>query len=128
MNIGAMVAINAAATATRARAALVDAFRLSGATAPERARPLVDLGITLPNDSLTELLRTGVVRGVDSRGRPVVPGDSDARAKLFFLDEVAFVRQRDRPSGGHGARALALIIGVILLLTGILVAIGASGS
>ena len=68
MNHGAMIAIHAAAAAAKARSDVLDAFRVRGATAPDRARPLYDLGLALDNAALREFFAAGILRGVDARG------------------------------------------------------------
>ena len=134
MTHGAMIAIHAAAAAARARTHALDAFRVRGATAPERARPLVDLGLTADDRALRGLLAEGVVRAVDARGRATVIGDDFARVAGYYLDEAAFVAQRDR--GGSGgperartrARILAVLAAALAALgAGLLLSLGRGG-
>lgn len=118
MNHGAMIAIHAAAAAAKARADVLDAFRVTGATAPERARGLHDLGLQLDNHALREFFTSGVLRAVDARGRAVIAGEMSGAGDRFYLDEAAFIADRD---GAHGAAqrqagvAIAVVFGVLLL-------------
>jgi hypothetical protein len=43
---GAMIAVHAAHAAAQAQARVLDAFRVRNATAPERALPLAELGLS----------------------------------------------------------------------------------
>lgn len=112
MNPAVMIAVNAAAAA-KARTRILDAFRVHGATAPERARPLGELGLSPQDRSLARCINVGVVRGVDASGRPVVIGDVTARVNGFYLDQVAYVEQRDRPN--RPGKQLRLVILVLFL-------------
>jgi hypothetical protein len=99
---GALVAILVAAHAQRVQA-VTDAFRLAGATAPERARSLAALGVTHTAEA-AELANAGVlVRG---------PGRDS-----WYLSEAAVVARRKA-----GPRMSRTALGVIILL---LVATGA---
>lgn len=123
MTHGAMVAIHAAqAAAAQARARVIDAFRVQGATAPERARPLAELGIAETDSALKPLLEHGLVRAVDARGRAIIQGSTVGRASGFYLDEAAVIAQRDRKRT-TGRRAVWLLIAVLgalgLLLLGV---------
>ena len=65
MTHGAMIAAHAAhAAAVRARTAVLDAMRVQGATAPERAHPLVELGLSADSAALREWLARRDPRGV----------------------------------------------------------------
>jgi hypothetical protein len=122
MNHGAMIAIHAAAAAAKARSDVLDAFRLHGATAPDRARPLHDLGLALDDRALREFFASGVLRGVDARGRAVMAGEMSGAGDRFYLDEAAFIAQRDGSVGTIRSRQLLLIaFGVGLLLLGLVV-------
>ena len=117
MTHGAMIAAHAAhAAAARARTAVLDAMRVQGATAPERARPLAELGLSADSAALREWMARGVIRSVDSRGRPTVLGDSYASATGFYLDETAYIAQRDRGVSRRRVHALALLALALLLL------------
>lgn len=118
MNHGAMIAIRAAAAAAKARTEVLDTFRLKDATAPDRARALHDLGLPLDSRALRELFESGVLRGVDSRGRPLIEGGMAGAGDRFYLDEAAFVARRDGAGGGMRRRqliAVAAALGVLLL-------------
>jgi hypothetical protein len=110
MNPGVMVAIHAAAAAQKAKTDALDAFRVHGATAAERARPLRDLGLTLETDAVAKLIESGVVRGVDSRGRLTVLGDSIDRVEGYYLDEVAFIANRDGTDRRTNSSAVKWVI------------------
>ncbi len=122
MNPGVMVAIHAAAAAQKAKTAALDAFRVHGATAPERARSLRDLGLDLGNDAVAKLIETGVIRGVDSRGRLTVLGDSIDRVEGYYLDEAAFIANRDGTDGTRSRKQAWLI--AIAILVAVAVAMG----
>ncbi len=117
MNPGVMVAIHAATTAAaaaKAKTEALDAFRLRGATAPERACRLPELGLAADNHALNELIQTGVIRGVDSRNRLTVLGDSVDRVAGYYLDEAAYIAHRDGKN--KTTRKESVWIAVILLL------------
>ena len=122
MNHGAMIAIHAAAAAAKARSDVLDAFRVRGATAPDRARPLYDLGLALDNAALREFFAAGILRGVDARGRAVMAGEMSGAGDRFYLDEAAFIAERDGTAGTVRSRQVLLIaFGVGLLLLGLVV-------
>ena len=103
---GALVAILAAAHAQRVQA-VTDAFRIAGATAPERARTLEALNVTHAAEA-AELARVGVL----------VPGPE---RDSWYLSEAAVVARRE--AGARiGSRALVLIL-LLLAVVGA-VAIG----
>lgn len=115
---GAMIAIHAAAAAKR-RTNVLDAFRVHGATAPDRARPLSELGISSEEPALAEMMSTGVIRAVDGRGRPAVLGDPMSRVEGFYLDEATFVASRDgRTMSRSDIRAILVIVALVLLFLG----------
>ena len=114
----ALMAAHVARVAAKAREKVLDAFRLRGATAPERAVRLTELGLASDDEALTAFIASGVVRGVDSRGRPAVIGYEDSRAETYYLDEGAWIAARDRRTSSE-SRAVAivlLVVGLILLL------------
>ncbi len=121
MNPGAWVAIHAATTAAAAQKAktrVLDCFRSHDATAPDRARALPELGLAEDDKAVSELLSAGVVRGVDSRGRPTVIGDSIDRVSGYYLDEVAFITLRDaknRPSSRGTVVAVFIVTALVVL-------------
>ncbi len=91
---GALIAILAAQAQAERRA--FEAFRVAGATSPERARGLEALGIA-DSVGLRTLIKRGLVR--------------EAEAGLFWLDERA-VAERSRPPRGL-VRMLILVLVVI---------------
>ena len=123
----AMIAVHAANAAAQAQAKVLDAFRVRSATAPERALPLAELGLSSADRTLGALIASGVVRAVDSRGRPAVIGHESARPAGFYLDEGAYISQRDRrtqTSRRVVLVALAVLFGTFAILIGILAARG----
>ncbi|MDF1505632.1 hypothetical protein [Roseisolibacter sp. H3M3-2] len=103
-NAGAMVAIMAAARARRVQE-VMDAFRLAGATAPERARTLTALGV-VHDAELATLAEEGVV----------VQGPQPG---TWYLSEPAVVARRDR----RPTRAVWLVVAVLFALTAVLVGV-----
>jgi hypothetical protein len=116
----AIIAAHAAKAATTARTRILDAFRLRDATAPERALPLAELGLAVDDRYLAEYIRSGVIRGVDSRDRPAVIGYEHVRIGGYFLDERACIAERDRHAGAGTSRqrriALALLFWMFVIL------------
>jgi hypothetical protein len=95
---GAVVAIAAAARARRIRE-VTDAFRLAGATAPERAQSLATLGVTHAS-AADELARAGVL--VAGPGRDT-----------WYLSEAAVIARRD----ARVPRKLLVVLVIVLLAT-----------
>ena len=117
MPYAAMIAVQAANAAKKERQRIIDAFRLQGATSSERARPLAELGIPMSDSALAAFIRAGVIRGVDTRGRPAVMGHEDARIGAYYLDENAYIEHRDRSEAGSpGARKAMMWLAIVLLL------------
>ena len=117
-----MVAIHAATTAAaaaKARTQALDAFRLRGATAPERACPLPELGLAADNDALNELIQKGVIRGVDSRNRLTVLGDSVDRVAGYYLDEGAYIAHRDGKDKTTRKEAAWVVLILLLAVAGV---------
>ena len=107
MSGGALVAILAAAHAQRLQA-VTDAFRIAGATAPERARTLRALGIAHAAEA-AELARVGVL----------VPGPE---RDSWYLSEAAVVARRN--AGVRiGSRALVLIMLLLVVVGAIAVGV-----
>jgi hypothetical protein len=104
---GAAVAVIAAAHAQRIQA-VTDAFRVAGATAPERARPLAALGIT-HESAVAELARAGVLL----RG----PGHD-----TWYLSEAAVVARRNARRNVPRAVLVVLIVllAVLAIAAGVL--------
>ena len=95
--------IAAAAAARRRRQnEVLDCFRIAGATAPERAKPVDQLGLRETRE-MTALMERQILR----------PG---LRTGTWYLDEAAYAAHRDerRP-----VRVMA-IVAVLLVLAGIL--------
>lgn len=98
MGTGAVIAVAAAAKRRRMNA-ILDAFRLAGATAPERAISTADLGLS-GSSELDDLMTRGVI----------VAG---SRGGSWYLSEADFAEYRDeRP-----ARAMRVLSLVLLALT-----------
>lgn len=110
-----MVAVHAAQAAAKAREKVVDAFRLRGATAAERALPLNELGLASDDRVVGALVESGVVRGVDRRGRPAVIGYEESRVEGYYLDEAAVISARDRASGSS-TRVAVIVLGIVAVL------------
>src|SRR4051812_48429953 len=102
MGGGAVVAAAVAARERRIQE-VVDAFRIAGATAPDRARSMMELAV--PSfDEAELLLQEGII----------VPGP---REGTFYLSEMAFIsRRRTRKS-----RVKILIVSAVILLVGLIV-------
>ena len=98
MGTGAVIAAAAAAKRRRTNA-ILDAFRLADATAPERAVSTESLGLSGSRE-LDDLVTSGVV----------VTGP---RAGTWYLSEAAFVEQRDQ----RPARAMRVLSIVLVALT-----------
>lgn len=118
MNAG-LIAAQASAAAAKARQNVLDSFRLRGATAPERARTLRELGLDRDMSALDALLKQGVVRGIDNRGRPAEHSESRGRYDGYFLDESAFVAHRDSSHTSSQKQAVV----VLAIITALLVAV-----
>lgn len=102
--IPVMIAVHAAQQ-QEAEAAVLDAFRLAGATAPERAQPLARLNL-VHGDAITRLEERGLLRAT-GRDR-------------YYLDEAAVVARRT----GTSTSTAAWIIGGLLVLSVLLVVVG----
>lgn len=107
-----MIAVHAAAAAARERTRVLDAFRIKDATAPERARSLAELGLASDDRTTAGLVQSGVIRGVDTRGRPTVLGDEFVHPRAFYLDETSAIADRDRGFGNLRRRKLLLVFAV----------------
>ena len=81
--------------------AVVDAFRIAGATAPARAQSLDRLGLA-DGDAVARLAVRGVLRGV-VRNR-------------YFLDESAVIAERAGAGGRRPPPGLILVLGLLLLV------------
>src|SRR5688572_33505249 len=118
MNHGAMVAIHAATTAAaaaKARTQVLDAFRMRDATAPGRARTLAEVGVR-DEHALRALIEAGVVRGVDSRGRLTVLGDSVDRVEGYYLDEAAYIAHRDGTDRKASRKAAVVVVCILIAI------------
>ena len=105
MTAGTWIAVASMAKARRI-AETLDRFRLAGATAPERARPLDALGVATGAE-VDALALTGVLV-------------HDVAAGGWWLDEAAWVAHRDRR---QPRKAVRLLLGFVALLL-FIVAIG----
>jgi hypothetical protein len=106
MSNGGFVAIIAAAHA-KAIQRVVDAFRLAGATAADRARSLTDLSLA-EDAAVAELRKAGVIK----------PG---AARDSWYLDEAAYIVRRD--AGPKKAVIVVLVLISLLLLVAIVMVI-----
>ena len=114
-----MVAIHVAAAATKARCKVMDSFRLAGATAAERARPIAELGVDPGDRYLAEFVAQGVIRGVDRRGRPVVIGDEYNAAESYWLDEAAVIANREGRANRESRKAAIVVLAILLVFAGV---------
>jgi hypothetical protein len=106
MGGGAVIAAAAAARRRRRREVL-DGFRIAGATAPERARRVDELGLRESRE-LAELAESGVL----------IQGP---RRDSWYLDEATYVAYRDarelRPVRAMVVVALLLVlVGTVLVM------------
>lgn len=106
MSGGAVVAAAAAARRRRTQRVL-DAFRIAGATAPERAQSLESLGLS-PTDELTELIDAGVLDRGDR--------------ELWYLNEGAYVAHRDARRVRIG-RVMVIVLGCAVFVLGALLGV-----
>jgi hypothetical protein len=102
MSGGAVVAAAAAARRRRLQAVL-DAFRIADATAPERARTLASIG-TADSAELTYLIDSGVVAAGRSQGS-------------WYLNEGAYVAHRDAKRV-HIRRRMVILLGCVVFILG----------
>jgi hypothetical protein len=102
MGGGAVVAIAAAARARRIQE-IVDAFRLAGATTPDRATSCAAVGVDTSQSELKELVRDGVLTQIGGSNR-------------LYLDESAYIVRRD----DRRDRAKLLMLMVVLIVTGMI--------
>ena len=98
--MGAVVAAAAAARLRRIQQT-VDAFRLAGATAPDRSRRLEDVGV-MEDGETRDLIVDGVL----------LPGPHEG---TYYLSEVAYIYQRD---ARRGRLKVVMVVMVALLLLG----------
>ena len=104
MTTGALLVANAAAGRARRLVAVLDAFRLAGATAPERARPLQQLGLTQSDEVIALARQHVLVHELATDG--------------WYLDEAAYIAQRDvRPK--RAVRLLLVFVGIALAIVGV---------
>ena len=101
----AVLAASAAAAAARAERRHVDALRVTGATAPERAVQLEQLGL-VRDEAFKRLTARGVVREAARGG--------------VYLDEAAVIAHRDRPPASP--RVLLAVVGGLLAALGAVLA------
>lgn len=104
MSTGALIAASAAAGRARRTGAVLDAFRVAGATAPERAMTLQALGLT-QSPEIIALARQHVLL-------------HDPGSDAWYLSEAAYIAQRDvKPK--RAVRLLLLFILIMLAIVGI---------
>ena len=101
---GAVVAAMAAARAQRVRDVL-DAFRLAGATAPDRALSLDEIGIAAPSE-VAMLSEAGIVV-------------QDPRTGGWWLSEQAYIAHRDQ----QPKKAIRVLV-ILIAITMVIVTIG----
>jgi hypothetical protein len=124
MNAALIAATTAsAAAAAKARQNILDSFRLRGATAPDRARTLRELGLDRDMPALDALMKQGIVRGIDHRGRPAVHGEANGRYDGYFLDESAVVAHRDGAASRSQKQAGIVVVTIAAFLLAVLGAV-----
>jgi hypothetical protein len=99
MTGGAVVAAAAAARARRLQS-ILDSFRLAGATSPERARTLDQLGVGR-DGQLEDLIEASVIVAAPSGGG-------------WYLSESAYVARRDSATGRLRRRLVFVAILAVL--------------
>ena len=97
------------------------------ATAPDRARTLAEVGVG-SDHALRALVEAGVVRGVDSRGRLTVLGESVDRVVGYYLDEAAYIADRDGTNRTSSRKAAAVIVCVLLGIAAVAIGVLVSRS
>lgn len=101
----AILAANAAAAAARAERAHLDAFRVAGATAPERALLPEQLGLAR-DDAFARLASRAFLK--------------ETVGGACYLDEAAVIAHRDRPA--RPQRALLVVLVLLLVAAGAVLA------
>ena len=81
---------------------VIDAFRVAGATAPDRARSLDELGVT-NLDEANSLLESGALSSGRERG-------------TYYLNEAAVIAIRE---SRKPVRAIAIVAAIVVLLIGL---------
>lgn len=89
--------------------------RTHDATAPDRARTLFEIGLDPTDSAVGKLIEAGVIRGVDSRGRLTVLGDSIDRVAGYYLDEPGYIADRDGKNETTSRKQVLLIVCILLL-------------
>ena len=111
---GGAVIVAIAAKRKREMEKVLDGYRVAGATRPDLARSLYELGME-PNNHVDELRIAGVLK----------PG---AVPDTWYLDERAYVDLRDtRFNRGRLRTRIMSIIMIVLALVGLLLAMRVSG-
>jgi hypothetical protein len=105
--MGAIIGVVAGGAAARATEDLLERFRVAGATAPDRAQPLDQLGITTSTGILVRYAQAGVI--------------CQTRPDRFYLDEAAYAVYRRR--NNRTATVIALAAGLLALGVGIAAAV-----
>ena len=106
MGGGGAVLAAAAAARKKRRERIIDGFRIADATAPERSRPLAEMGLS-EGGELDELMRAGVI----------CPG---RQKSTWFLNEAAFIAWRDSDSRQSLRIVLVVALAVLAILIGVL--------
>lgn len=95
--MGATIAAVIAASSARVAEDLLERFRVSGATAPDRAQSLSQLGLTPDAAMLAQYAQAGVI--------------CQTRGDRFYLDESAYAVYRRR--GTRTAMIIAIAAGLM---------------
>lgn len=111
---GGAVIVAIAAKRKREMEKVLDGYRVAGATRPELARSLYELGVE-PNNFVDELRAAGVLR----------PGQA---LDSWYLDESAYVALRDTRFGvGKFRKRVLFIVMMALALLGLVLAMRVNG-
>jgi len=102
--MGSGVVIAAAAARRKRLEGVLDRFRVAGATAPDRARSLADMGIAADGE-VTTLMRDGVIRAGTERS-------------TWYLNEGAYIAFRD----SRDSRPLRIVLAIVVAVLAIVVA------
>ena len=105
--MGATVAVVAAAAAARAQQDLLERFRVSDATAPDRAQTLNTMGLE-GSRVLDRFQAAGVICEVPASGG------------RYYLDEVAYAAYRRR-RGSPRLAMLVVVIGLAAIAIGVVI-------
>jgi hypothetical protein len=105
MGGGAVIAAAAAARRRRIQA-IVDAFRLAGATAPDRARTFEELGVNVGDRVTRDLIQDGVLLPVGLEGS-------------WYLSEAGYIAHRKAVARNIRTAVIIVLLLAILIVLGV---------